>query len=34
MDRIINDDMTLEFRREDGVEGWRIYMLEDHPSNG
>ena len=34
MDRIINDEMTLEFRREDGVEGWRIYMLEDHPSKG
>lgn len=34
MDRIINDEGTLEFRREDGVEGWRIYMLEDHPSKG
>ena len=26
--------MTLEFRREDGVEGWRIYMLDNHPSKG
>lgn len=34
MDRIINDEMTLEFRREDGVEGWRVYMLDDHPSKG
>lgn len=34
MDRIINDEKTLEFRREDGVEGWRVYMLDDHPSKG
>lgn len=31
MDRVINDKMTLEFRREEGVEGWRVYMLDDHP---
>ena len=34
MDRIINDENTLEFRREDGVDGWRVYMLDDHPSKG
>lgn len=34
MDRIINDKMTLEFKRDDMVDGWRVYMLDDHPLSG
>ena len=34
MDRIVNDRMTLEFKREDMVDGWRVYMLDDHPLAG
>lgn len=34
MDRVINDERTLEFRRECEVAGWRVYMLDDHPSRG
>ena len=34
MDRIVNNEKTLEFRREDGVEGYRVYMLDAHPSKG
>lgn len=34
MDRIINDERTLEFKRDDMIDGWRVYMLDDHPSRG
>jgi len=34
MDRIVNDRMTLEFKRDNMVDGWRVYMLDDHPLAG
>ena len=30
----MNDRMTLEFKRDNMVDGWRVYMLDDHPLAG